>query len=318
MNQIQLEIDDNAVVRKICGFQDRNLRTMEEILGLEIIPRGNTFILKGKEHQLETAEKLLHSLSDHLHGKEESFELDDMDLRYIAQIARDEDIRADEIAKLKIVLPESRKTITPKSLNQARYISAIGSVPIVFGAGPAGTGKTYLAVAAALRQFYEGKATRIVLTRPAVEAGESLGYLPGDLIEKINPYLRPLYDALFEFVPVEKVSKMIENGTIEIAPLAYMRGRTLNNAVVILDEAQNTTISQMKMFLTRLGVNSTIVVSGDPTQVDLGRRDDSGLIHAMKILTGIGEIEFVHFMKDDICRHPVVQKIVDAYEKGAH
>ena len=318
MNQIQLEIDDAAVTRKICGFQDRNLRTIESIVGVEIVARGNAFILKGKEHQLETAEKLLHSLSDYLHGKDDSFEFDEMNLRYIAQLSQSGDMRPEEIARLKISLPETRKTIIPKSLNQARYISAIGRTPIVFGAGPAGTGKTYLAVAAALRQFYEGKATRIVLTRPAVEAGESLGYLPGDLIEKINPYLRPLYDALFEFVPVEKVSKMIENGTIEIAPLAYMRGRTLNNAVVILDEAQNTTVSQMKMFLTRLGVNSTIVVSGDPTQVDLGRNADSGLVHAMKILPNIPEIEFVNFERGDICRHPVVQKIVDAYEKGQH
>jgi phosphate starvation-inducible PhoH-like protein len=318
MNQIQLEIDDSSVIRKICGFQDRNLRTIESIIGIEITARGNTFMLKGKEHQLQTAEKLLHSLSDYLHGKEDSFEFDDMDLRYIAQISSEVELKADDIAKLKISLPETKKTVIPKSLNQARYISAIGKVPIVFGIGPAGTGKTYLAVAAALRQFYEGKATRIVLTRPAVEAGESLGFLPGDLIEKINPYLRPLYDALFEFVPFEKVSKMIENGTIEIAPLAYMRGRTLNNAVVILDEAQNTTVSQMKMFLTRLGINSTIVVSGDSTQVDLGRNTESGLLHAMKILTGVKEIEFVHFEKSDICRHPVVQKIVDAYEKGSH
>jgi phosphate starvation-inducible PhoH-like protein len=318
MNQTLLEIDDSSVYRRICGIQDRNLRIIESIVNVTIIARGNTFVIKGKEAHLQTAEKLVHSLSDFLHGKDDRFEFDEMYIRYVAGISLTTDLKAEDIAKLKISLPETGKTILPKSQNQAQYISNIGRLPIVFGVGPAGTGKTYLAVAAALRLYYEGKVSRIVLTRPAVEAGESLGFLPGDLTEKINPYLRPLYDALFEFVTFEKATKMIASGVIEIAPLAYMRGRTLNNAVVILDEAQNTTLSQMKMFLTRLGINSYIVVSGDPTQIDLGRSSDSGLLQAMRILPSIHEIAFTYFENSDICRHPVVQKIVDAYERSSH
>jgi phosphate starvation-inducible protein PhoH and related proteins len=190
--------------------------------------------------------------------------------------------------------------------------------PITFATGPAGTGKTYLAVVVALKLFNSGKVDRIILTRPAVEAGENLGYLPGDLIQKINPYLRPLYDALFDVQPFEKISKLMEKSLIEIAPLAYMRGRTLNNSFIILDEAQNTTISQMKMFITRLGVNSKMVIAGDDTQIDLEKPKRSGILQAMRILKDIEEISFIRFTKEDISRHPVVEKIVAAYEKSGY
>lgn len=317
MIQSVCDIGESGICRKICGVRDGNLRTIESIIGVEITPRGNTLIIKGKEADVKSAFDLVGALSDYLHDKKDDFEFDDMDIRYLSEMVHQKrNVKADDVSKLKISIPESGKTIIPKSYNQALYLSDISRYPIVFGTGPAGTGKTYLAVAAAIRSFLDGNVSRIILTRPAVEAGENLGFLPGSLVEKINPYLRPLYDALFELLTFEKVSKMIENNVIEIAPLAYMRGRTLNNAFVILDEAQNTTMSQMKMILTRLGVNSRIVVSGDPTQIDIDKPAQSGLIHAMKILRDIPEIRFVQFSRSDICRHPVVQKIVDAYEKG--
>jgi len=317
MVQTVCEIDNSRICQKICGVKDRNLRTIESIVHVEITPRGNTFILKGKEGNVAAAHQLFHALSDYLHDKKDDFEFDDMDIRYLSEMAHHNiPVKSDDVARLKIVFPETGKSIIPKSYNQARYLSEIFSHPITFGTGPAGTGKTYLAVAAALKSYFDGKTSRIVLTRPAVEAGENLGFLPGSLIEKINPYLRPLYDALFEFLSFEKVSKMIETNTIEIAPLAYMRGRTLNNSFIILDEAQNTTIAQMKMILTRLGQNSSIVVSGDPTQIDIDKPSQSGLLHAMRILKDIPEIRFVQFSRSDICRHPVVQKIVDAYERN--
>jgi phosphate starvation-inducible protein PhoH and related proteins len=317
MVQTLCEIDNGAVYQKICGVRDKNLKTIESIVNVEIIPRGTSFILKGKDANVASAQNLIKALSDYLHNKNDDFEFDEKDIRYLSEMVHQKiNVRADDIARLKIVFPESGKSLVPKSFNQALYLSEISKYPIVFGTGPAGTGKTYLAVAAALKSYFDGKVSKIVLTRPAVEAGENLGFLPGSLIEKINPYLRPLYDALFEFMSFERISKMIETNSIEIAPLAYMRGRTLSNSFIILDEAQNTTINQMKMILTRMGQNSTIVVSGDPTQIDIDKPAQSGLIHAMKILSDVSEIRFIHFNKTDICRHPVVQKIVDAYEKG--
>jgi phosphate starvation-inducible PhoH-like protein len=211
--------------------------------------------------------------------------------------------------------PDNGKIIVPKTINQADYVNSMNKNPVTIGIGPAGTGKTYLAVASAIYNLLRGKVQRIILTRPAVEAGENLGFLPGDPIQKINPYLRPLYDALFDMQSVERVASMIEKEIIEIAPLAFMRGRTLNNAFVILDEAQNTTSSQMKMFLTRLGNNSRFVISGDITQVDLDISKKSGLSHTQKVLRGIKEVRFIEFTKEDISRHPVVEKIVAAYEK---
>ncbi len=310
------EFDDISLYRRICGFRDKNLKTIEQAMGVRIIPRGNTLIVDADGEKGESAMRLLHVMSDYLHTRDERFEFDDFDINYLAKtLASGRGIEAGDIDKLKIVINGAGRTVVPRTINQGEYISAIHRHAITFGIGPAGTGKTYLAVAVGLHYLLSGKVERIILTRPAVEAGENLGFLPGDLIQKINPYLRPLYDALFDLLPFERISAFIEKNTIEIAPLAYMRGRTLNRAFVILDEAQNTTQSQMKMFLTRLGNNSRMVISGDVTQVDLDKSRKSGMIHSMKILSGIREIAFVRFGREDICRHPIVEKIVAAYDR---
>ncbi len=317
MQSNSFEVQDTSIYKRICGYKDKNLKQMESILDIELIPRGNTVILKG--NQMTEAMKVLHVLSDYIQRKDPSYELDDFEVKYISKaVGSGKNLKVDDIDRLKVYIPESRKTVMPRTINQANYLVSINKKPITFGIGPAGTGKTYLAVVAAIDHFLKGKVERIVLTRPAVEAGENLGFLPGDLIQKINPYLKPLYDALFELLSPEKVLSLIEKGYIEIAPLAYMRGRTLNNAYIILDEAQNTTMSQMKMFLTRLGVNSRIVISGDVTQIDLEKPERSGLLHSRKILKGINDIEFITFSKEDISRHPVVEKIVAAYESAGY
>ncbi len=318
MEEHRFEIDDIALYRRLCGFKDRNLKTIESAIGVTIIPRGNTLIVNGPPKEAEAAVKLLHIMSDHLDGCEERQDFDDFAVKYLARtVAAGKDVRPGNIDRFRIVIPETGRTVAPRTLNQAEYISHIHSHPITFSIGPAGTGKTYLAVAVGLQMFLKGKVERIILTRPAVEAGENLGFLPGDLIQKINPYLRPLYDALFDLLPFERVSSLIEKGSIEIAPLAYMRGRTLNRAYIILDEAQNTTMSQMKMFLTRLGNESRIVISGDVTQIDLEKPSKSGLLHAMRILRDVEEIAFMRFAREDICRHPIVEKIVAAYDRHA-
>jgi phosphate starvation-inducible PhoH-like protein len=315
MVENKFEIDNMSLYKRICGFRDKNLKTIEKLLDVNIIPRGNTLIVNAAREKYDQAMKLFHLMGDYLHVKDSTYEFDEFDIKYLAKtIASGKNVSARDIDKLKIFIPDTGKTIVPKTLNQASYITAIHKNPITFSYGPAGTGKTYLAVAVSLSFFISGKVDRIILTRPAVEAGESLGYLPGDLIQKINPYLRPLYDALFDLLTYEKIKNLMERGNIEIAPLAYMRGRTLTKSFIILDEAQNTTKSQMKMFLTRLGNNSKIVVSGDITQIDLESPTNSGLLHAMKILKGIDAIDFIEFDKDDICRHPIVEKIVAAYE----
>jgi phosphate starvation-inducible protein PhoH and related proteins len=315
MTENTVEIDNTSLYKRICGYKDRNIRTIEQLLRVKIIPRGNTLIIDSNKENTEKAIKLIHLMGDYLHINDMDYEFNEMDLKYLAKtIASGKIVDANEIKRLKITINESNKTILPKTINQANYLSTIQNKALTFAIGPAGTGKTYLAVAAALHFFTNRKVERIVLTRPAVEAGESLGFLPGDLIQKINPYLRPLYDALFDLLPYEKIQKLIEAGSIEVAPLAYMRGRTLNNAFIILDEGQNTTTSQMKMFLTRLGNNSRIVVSGDITQIDLDKPRDSGLLHARKVLHNIEEIGFIEFTREDICRHPLVDKIVEAYD----
>jgi len=315
----RFEIDNTAIYKKICGFNDKNIRQIEKSIEVDIIPRGNTLIVKASKDRNESAMKLLHLMSDFLVTRDTTYEFDDFDIKYlISSVKGGMDLRPEDISRLKVQVPDNGKIIVPKSLNQARYMTSIYTKPVTFGIGPAGTGKTYLAVVTAVKLFSEGRVERIILTRPAVEAGESLGFLPGDLLQKINPYLRPLYDALFELQSYEKISKLMEKGSIEIAPLAYMRGRTLNNAFIILDEAQNTTTSQMKMFLTRMGNNSKIVISGDDTQIDLERPSRSGLIHAKKILKNIKEISFIYFTKDDISRHPIVEKIVEAYDRAGH
>ncbi len=310
------QLDDLSLYKRICGFKDKNIKKIEDIIDVEIIPRGNTLIVKGESEKNDSVIQLFHLMSDYLHLKGAAYELDDFDVKYLAtSITTGKKVKAADINKLKISFPEMKKTIVPRTVNQASYISAIHNNSITFGMGPAGTGKTYLAVVVALHYLLNGNVERIILTRPAVEAGESLGYLPGDFMQKVNPYLRPLYDALFDLQPMEKIGKFIEKGIIEIAPLAYMRGRTLNNAFIILDESQNTTRAQMKMFLTRLGQKSKIVISGDYTQIDLDKPKTSGLLHARKLLKNIKDISFIVFQKEDISRHPVVEKIVNAYEK---
>ncbi len=318
MYQQTFEADDTSLYMHICGYKDKNLRQIEKFLGVTLIPRGNTIIIQS-ETDTAPAINVLNSLSEYITGRDSKAELDDFEVRYIISAQQTgRKIKSEDINRLKIYLPDTGKTIVPRTVNQAAYMSAIHNSPVTFGIGPAGTGKTYLAVVLAIHYFLKGKVERIVLTRPAVEAGENLGFLPGDLIQKINPYLRPLYDALFELLSFERVTSLIEKGYIEIAPLAYMRGRTLNNAYIILDEAQNTTTSQMKMFLTRLGANSKFVISGDVTQIDLAKPRYSGLIQCQKILKGIEGIEFVNFGREDISRHPVVEKIVAAYEQAGY
>ena len=319
MVENRFEIDDISIFKRICGFKDNNIRKIEELSGVEIIPRGNTLIVKAVKEKNEQALKLLHVMSDFLYANGKTYEFDDFDLKYIAStVLSGDSFVPEDINKLKIIFPDSGKTILPKTINQAHYITAMQSYPVTISTGPAGTGKTYLAVVMALKYLITGKVDRIILTRPAVEAGENLGFLPGDLIQKINPYLRPLYDALFDLQPFEKISKLMEKNIIEVAPLAYMRGRTLNNSFIILDEAQNTTISQMKMFLTRLGNNSKFVISGDDTQIDIEKPKKSGLLQAMRILKDIKDIRFIRFTRDDISRHPIVEKIVAAYEKSGY
>lgn len=310
-------VEDKSLYRKLCGSGDANIRYIESITGTSLIARGNELIIQGEDEVSVKVLKILHLLSDHLHKKDAAYELREFDLKYLSQsIMEGEDIKAEDLNSLKVTIPDTGKSVMPKTMNQAKYMHSINKNALTFGIGPAGTGKTYLAVAMALHYFSKGLVERIILTRPAVEAGENLGFLPGDLVQKINPYLRPLYDAMFELMTFEKVSKHIESGQIEIAPLAYMRGRTLNNAFIILDEAQNTTTTQMKMFLTRLGVNSKFVISGDITQIDLEKNKKSGLVNAHKLLKSIEGIEFVQFNKKDISRHPIVEKIVAAYEKN--
>ncbi len=317
MQEFPVEIDNLQLYRRICGSSDKNIRLIGEIMDVNIIPRGNTFIVSGPDNRTDAAVKLLNLISDYLLARGEKYEFSDFDVRYLASAAKNgKELKADDINSLKIVIPENGKSIVPRTMNQAGYISSINRSPVTFGIGPAGTGKTYLAVACALQAFLKGQAERIVLTRPAVEAGESLGFLPGDLTQKINPYLRPLYDAMFDLLSFERVSRLIETGHIEIAPLAYMRGRTLNRSFIILDEAQNTTRSQMKMFLTRLGRDSRFVITGDVTQIDLPKPGQSGLIHAMTVLKDIKEISIIRFGREDISRHPVVEKIVQAYDKS--
>lgn len=317
MEGVSVEISNLSLYRRICGSSDKNIRTVSDILEVDIIPRGNTFIISGSEKSAADAAKLLYLLSDFLADRGEDYEFSDFDIKYLSVITKEgRELKAGDLNGLKITVPETGKSVVPRTINQGRYIHAINHRPVVFGIGPAGTGKTYLAVACAVQAFLKGKAERIVLTRPAVEAGESLGFLPGDLIQKVNPYLRPLYDAMFDLLSFERVSRLIEQGQIEIAPLAYMRGRTLNKSFIILDEAQNTTRSQMKMFLTRLGNKSKFIITGDNTQIDLPRTAQSGLLHAMNILKGIEDIEFIRFTKQDISRHPVVEKIVAAYDKA--
>lgn len=292
---------------------DFNTKYIEEVFEVKISQVVDGILIEGDKIRAQGAEAALSSVVEMV-SKEGS--IDEQTLRYkVSLIKQGKTEEAKNIFKDTLALTSQGKAVRAKTMGQSIYAQEIKNKDIVFGIGPAGTGKTYLAVAMAVTAFRAKDVKRIILTRPAVEAGESLGFLPGDLNEKIDPYLRPLYDALFDIMGFENYERFMENGNIEVAPLAYMRGRTLDDAFIILDEAQNTTPEQMKMFLTRLGYGSKAVITGDITQVDLPRGKNSGLVNAQKILGDIEDIGFINFSSDDIVRHPLVQKIIDAYEK---
>ncbi len=306
-------LGDETILPEVCGANDGNLRIFEELLGIRIFSRGNEILLETQDRMIEkTFTSLLHQVEDHIRlGQYPGPDL----IRSIHQSIQSGDADKTELLKkTSVVIPNGFRKVYPRTHNQAAYVNAITTNEMVFGIGPAGTGKTYLAVAQALRSVLGQDVRKLIITRPVVEAGESLGYLPGDLTQKIHPYLRPLYDAIESLVPLEVFRRMEENNAIEIAPLAYMRGRTLTGSFVILDEAQNTTREQMKMFLTRIGENARVVVTGDITQIDLPRRSDSGLLNVIQILKPIREIKFVFFEEHDVVRNPLVRKIVHAYE----
>jgi phosphate starvation-inducible PhoH-like protein len=299
----------------LCGEQNAHLHLLEKKIGLSIHVRGNQFTLQGGDWEVELAEKVLNQLHELL---ESDYPIFLNDIEYAIRIlSGDPSANLKKIFLDKVYISSNKKVIRPKSINQKNYIDSIRKFDIVIGIGPAGTGKTYLAMAMAVSALVKKEVNRVVLARPAVEAGEHLGFLPGDLYEKVNPYLRPLYDALHDMMTFEEASRLIQRGVIEVAPLAFMRGRTLNDSFVILDEAQNATTEQMKMFLTRLGFSSKTVITGDVTQTDLPEGKMSGLIEAREILEGIKGIRFVFFSRDDVVRHPLVQEIIDAYEKMA-
>ncbi|HHJ4328256.1 TPA: PhoH family protein, partial [Klebsiella pneumoniae] len=294
----------------LCGQFDEHLRLIEQRLSIIIRNRGNQFELVGPSKAAHSAENLLRRLYRETKSTELSPEMVHLYLQESGVEALDSG-RADA----GVTLRTKKGLIKPRGENQQRYVKSILDNDINFGIGPAGTGKTYLAVAAAVDALEREQVRRILLVRPAVEAGEKLGFLPGDLAQKIDPYLRPLYDALYEMLGFETVARLIEKQVIEIAPLAYMRGRTLNNSFIILDESQNTTLEQMKMFLTRIGFGSTAVITGDITQIDLPRGTRSGLGHVMEVLKDVPGISFTHFKPKDVVRHPLVQRIVEAYER---
>ncbi|MDG5786548.1 PhoH family protein [Evansella sp. AB-P1] len=313
---MQLPIQNANEVQALFGPNDRHLKRLEEAFDTTILTRGEEVSLIGSEEKVKKIEEILTTL---LQLIRKGIPVQERDVVYATQLA--ERNMLDELPDLfedKITVTAKGKPILAKTLGQRHYVKAIRNRDIVFGIGPAGTGKTYLAVVMAVHALKEGYVKRIVLTRPAVEAGESLGFLPGDLKEKVDPYLRPLYDALHDVLGVEHTERLMERGTIEVAPLAYMRGRTLDDCFVILDEAQNTTPEQIKMFLTRLGFGSKMVVTGDLTQIDLPRGKVSGLHVAQNILKKVEGIAFLHLESSDVVRHTLVKRIIDAYEKEYH
>lgn len=308
-----IDIENQHTVSQIFGELDENIDIIKEKLDIDIIIREGKIKLYGDSKAVEIGERLIYNLRDIIKIQDK---LDKQDLKYaIDLVLEGKEEKIKELLNQIICITAQGKSIKPKTLGQKRYVDGIDENDIVFGIGPAGTGKTYLAMAMALQAFKNKEVSRIILTRPAVEAGESLGFLPGDLQEKVDPYLRPIYDALFEIVGFDNYVRYMEKGLIEIAPLAYMRGRTLDYAYVILDEAQNTTDEQMKMFLTRLGFGSKAIITGDITQIDLPRGKSSGLNTASNILKDVKGIDIVQLSKFDIVRHPLVQRIVEAYEK---
>ncbi|AIQ43051.1 PhoH family protein [Paenibacillus sp. FSL R7-0297] len=312
---IRISLQNAGEAQSLFGPQDGFLKIIEKEIPAVIDSREAEVTIRGAEREVDMLGQLFNVLLSLVRG---GYILSERDVQYAVELAKD--FRADQLLDLfkgEITTTFRGKPIRVKTIGQKHYVTTIKKRDIVFGIGPAGTGKTYLAVVLAVTALKEGSVKRIVLTRPAVEAGENLGFLPGDLQEKVDPYLRPLYDALYDVMGPDQVAKALERGLIEIAPLAYMRGRTLEDAFIILDEAQNTTPEQMKMFLTRLGFGSKMVITGDVTQIDLPRGKKSGLIEAKTILSGIEELGFVYFAEQDVVRHSLVQKIIVAYDRSA-
>jgi phosphate starvation-inducible PhoH-like protein len=298
------------------GIHDENLKTIEKSLDVKIVSRGPELLVEGDPSRVAAVENIFEQFSEII---EEGYKVSAGDLRVALRLVRqDPQVSLRDFFLGSVIRSSKKKAVMPRSLNQLDYIKAIESNDIVVGIGPAGTGKTYLAVAMALAAFNEKKVNRIILARPAVEAGEKLGFLPGDIQEKINPYLRPLYDALYDLMDAEKVVRLIERGLIEIAPIAFMRGRTLNDSFVILDEAQNTTSEQMKMFLTRIGFGSKAVVTGDITQIDLPSGKTSGLVESIDVISHIPGIAYVYLDETDVIRHRLVQSIIRAYDRHSN
>ncbi len=307
--RFRLNPADNSRLASLCGLQDEHIRQIEESLGVEISNRGNDFCVTGTPELADSTERFIKNLYQHT----DSGELLTPAGVHIALQQMALEVQGEKNVEA-IVVPTPKRKVKTRSAHQSAYVNNIQTHDINFGIGPAGTGKTYLAVACAVEALQQARVQRIMLVRPAVEAGERLGFLPGDLEQKVDPYLRPLYDALHDMFGYEKVNRLLDKNVIELAPLAYMRGRTLNESFIILDEAQNTTPEQMKMFLTRIGFGTTAVITGDVTQVDLPRHQRSGLREAVDILDGVKGISFTHFTNRDVVRHPLVQKIVEAYD----
>ena len=315
-NSININVFNNKILMEIAGSFDNNLKELERISGSKIYFRGNSIKIKGDKNANEKVRDAIEYLI-------ERFKLDKKIDRndIIASLNKDmiKDMKnQSSVQPLEEVIKTPKRSVVPRSKKQKEYVKALKTSPITMSLGPAGTGKTYLAVAVALSMLLEKKVERIILSRPAVEAGERLGFLPGDIKEKIDPYLRPLYDSLHDLFDYDKIQRKIESGEIEIAPLAFMRGRTLKNCFAILDEAQNATQTQIKMFLTRIGENSKLVVNGDPSQIDLPNKNQSGLVESQNILKGIKEISIINFDHNDVIRHPLVSKIVEAYKKNTN
>jgi phosphate starvation-inducible PhoH-like protein len=310
----EVEVEDPGMVQSLFGSQEENLRRIEKVFGVQIHSRGTNLRIYGEETSVELAYRMIEGLYQIM---KKGVPIHPVDVDCASRmLQRHPSVNLKDVFLDVIYLSPTKRRITPKSLGQKQYIDAIRNYDIVFGIGPAGTGKTFLAMAMAVSALMRREVMRIVLARPAVEAGEKLGFLPGNLFEKVNPYLRPLYDALHDMMEYERAARMVESGEIEVAPLAFMRGRTLNDSFVILDEAQNTTSEQMKMFMTRLGLHSKAVITGDITQIDLPPEKASGLIEVQKILKGIPAIHFQYFSEEDVVRHRLVQDIISAYEKA--
>jgi len=313
-DNLEVQFEDHHRFHELLGHHDEHIKTVERIVGVRIGLGDRTLIIEGDPVQQELAARVLKELYGLI---EKDYPIYPSDVDYAVRIlSRDRNAKLKDIFLDSIYITSHKRVVTPKSVAQKAYIDAIRNFDIVFGIGPAGTGKTYLAMAMAVAALMRDSFARMILTRPAVEAGEKLGFLPGDLAEKVNPYLRPLYDALHDMVDFDRAQKMLEKGAIEVAPLAFMRGRTLNDSFVILDEAQNTTPEQMKMFLTRLGYGSKAVITGDVTQIDLPSGKPSGLKHAAQILRGVDGIRFCQFDERDVVRHRLVRDIITAYDRA--